>query len=599
MIQYDCIACASHVLQRSERQGKTGATGEQLKEGALINKSLSTLGLVIKALADQAKASSGKKSKGFVPYRDSTLTYLLQNNLGGNSKTLMMAAISPSEDNYDETLSTLRYADSAKKIVNHAVVNEDPNARMIRNLRDELERLRSAVGAGGASPSATGPAVDSEEYKKMQAELEHTEELMKSMSMSWEDKLKASEAVIAAHTKVLTDRAATLTGELHSLELKTTKPHLVSVQTGLDTAVDIYTLDQEITRIGTDETADPVQDICLAGEGVEEEQCMLELTVEMNAELGKLTESVIFHPIGEHCYVNEAMLEDEVKLHHGDVVQIGETHLMRFNHPLAVEEMRSAGKSTLSLIPARLVSSEAAKAESALRAEDARLRAENARMQAEQQKLLDDKAAAIAEQEQLAAEAKAIQQHLDVDEAELVSVKKIIEASAKENASLRAELAAANASRDAALADAANLREQLQSTQVQLKHAEQEAQAAKAAEEQERKQLEVELAHEHDLEDQVKQSHEDDTAKQAALDKQLREAEDRSRRADELASESLMKIAKAKIEKKKARDAAARAQALKRHAQSSPAGNHQYGDSAEEEEDDVENLPRGRRGGRA
>lgn len=92
-------------LAGSERHSKTGTTGSRLKEGANINKSLSTLGLVISALAD---AAAGKKSGDFVPYRDSALTWLLKDNLGGNAKTVMVATLSPSSDNYEETLSTLR-----------------------------------------------------------------------------------------------------------------------------------------------------------------------------------------------------------------------------------------------------------------------------------------------------------------------------------------------------------------------------------------------------------------------------------------------------------------------------------------------------------
>ena len=75
--------------------------------------------------------SAGKKPRGsHVPYRDSTLTWLLKDSLGGNSKTVMVATVSPASDNYEESLSTLRYADRAKKIVNHAVINEDPNSKV-------------------------------------------------------------------------------------------------------------------------------------------------------------------------------------------------------------------------------------------------------------------------------------------------------------------------------------------------------------------------------------------------------------------------------------------------------------------------------------
>lgn len=105
-------------LAGSERQSKTGATGERLKEAAKINLSLTALGNVIAALVD------GKSSH--IPYRDSKLTRLLQDSLGGNSKTVMIATMSPASYNYDETLSTLRYANRTKQIKNKPKINEDP-----------------------------------------------------------------------------------------------------------------------------------------------------------------------------------------------------------------------------------------------------------------------------------------------------------------------------------------------------------------------------------------------------------------------------------------------------------------------------------------
>lgn len=118
-------------LAGSEKLGKTGATGDRLKEGCSINKSLTVLGKVISNLADKAM---GKGKNTVTPYRESSLTRILQNALGGNSKTLMICAISPSDNNYDETLSTLRYADQAKKIKCHAIINESEADRKMRNL---------------------------------------------------------------------------------------------------------------------------------------------------------------------------------------------------------------------------------------------------------------------------------------------------------------------------------------------------------------------------------------------------------------------------------------------------------------------------------
>lgn len=124
-------------LAGSERQTKTGASGDRLKEATKINLSLSALGNVISALVDG-------KSK-HIPFRDSKLTRLLQDSLGGNTKTLMVACISPADNNYDETLSTLRYANRAKNIKNKPKINEDPKEAMLREYQDEILRLKKLI----------------------------------------------------------------------------------------------------------------------------------------------------------------------------------------------------------------------------------------------------------------------------------------------------------------------------------------------------------------------------------------------------------------------------------------------------------------------
>merc|ERR1712228_1019251 len=124
-------------LAGSERQTKTGATGQRLKEATKINLSLSTLGNVISALVD------GKSSH--VPYRDSKLTRLLQDSLGGNTKTVMVANIGPANYNYDETITTLRYANRAKNIKNKPRVNEDPKDTLLREFQEEIARLKAMI----------------------------------------------------------------------------------------------------------------------------------------------------------------------------------------------------------------------------------------------------------------------------------------------------------------------------------------------------------------------------------------------------------------------------------------------------------------------
>jgi len=123
-------------LAGSERQKKTGAGGATLKEGIKINMSLSALGNVISALSEGGR---------HIPYRDSKLTRLLQDSLGGNTKTMMIAAISPADYNFEETMSTLRYANRAKNIKNKPKINEDPKDAMIREFKEEIERLRQLL----------------------------------------------------------------------------------------------------------------------------------------------------------------------------------------------------------------------------------------------------------------------------------------------------------------------------------------------------------------------------------------------------------------------------------------------------------------------
>ncbi|XP_028308539.1 kinesin-like protein KIF1B isoform X4 [Gouania willdenowi] len=160
-------------LAGSERADSTGAKGTRLKEGANINKSLTTLGKVISALAevDNCTSKSKKKKKtDFIPYRDSVLTWLLRENLGGNSRTAMVAALSPADINYDETLSTLRYADRAKNIKCNAVINEDPNNKLVRDLKDEVARLKELLRAQGL-----GDILDSDSAQNFKIPLLSTE----------------------------------------------------------------------------------------------------------------------------------------------------------------------------------------------------------------------------------------------------------------------------------------------------------------------------------------------------------------------------------------------------------------------------------------
>nr|XP_025843515.1 kinesin-like protein KIF1A isoform X2 [Vulpes vulpes] len=137
-------------LAGSERADSTGAKGTRLKVGPPRGRGVRADRLPSPLLQDSGPNKNKKKKKtDFIPYRDSVLTWLLRENLGGNSRTAMVAALSPADINYDETLSTLRYADRAKQIRCNAVINEDPNNKLIRELKDEVTRLRDLLYAQG------------------------------------------------------------------------------------------------------------------------------------------------------------------------------------------------------------------------------------------------------------------------------------------------------------------------------------------------------------------------------------------------------------------------------------------------------------------
>ncbi|XP_046960602.1 kinesin-like protein KIF13B isoform X2 [Vanessa cardui] len=293
-------------LAGSERAVKTGAVGDRLKEGSNINKSLTTLGLVISKLADQ---SSGKNNKDkFVPYRDSVLTWLLKDNLGGNSKTVMVATVSPAADNYEETLSTLRYADRAKRIVNHAVVNEDPNARIIRELRQEVEALKEML------KHATGSPVGEDVHEQL-AQSEH---LMKEMSRTWEEKLVETGRIQSERQHALEKMGISV--QASGIKVEKNKFYLVNLNA--DPSLNellVYYL-KERTLVGADSAAA----IQLSGLGIQPQHSLL------------VVEGGWLHmePLGgARCFVNGAPVVSRVRLGHADRILWGNHHFFRVNCP--------------------------------------------------------------------------------------------------------------------------------------------------------------------------------------------------------------------------------------------------------------------------
>jgi kinesin family member 1 len=332
-------------LAGSERATSTGATGARLKEGAEINRSLSTLGRVIASLAD---LSTGKKKAGtIVPYRDSVLTWLLKDSLGGNSLTAMIAAISPADINFEETLSTLRYADSAKRIKNHAVVNEDPNARIIRELKEELAQLRAKLsGGGGAGPVEEqypeGTPLDQQFVSIIQndgtikkvskaeiaEQLSQSEKLYKDLNQTWEEKLAMTEHIHKEREAALEELGISIEKGFVGVSTPKKMPHLVNLSDDpLLAECLVYNIKPGTTTVGSD--AGSTAEIRLNGSKILNDHCTFENVDGVVTVVPKDNAAVM---------VNGVRIDKPKRLRSGYRIILGDFHIFRFNHP---EEARA------------------------------------------------------------------------------------------------------------------------------------------------------------------------------------------------------------------------------------------------------------------
>ncbi|XP_030018195.1 kinesin-like protein KIF1C isoform X3 [Sphaeramia orbicularis] len=374
-------------LAGSERADSSGAKGTRLKEGANINKSLTTLGKVISALAEM---SNKKRKSDFIPYRDSVLTWLLKENLGGNSRTAMIAALSPADINYEETLSTLRYADRAKQIRCNAVINEDPNAKLIRELKHEVERLRNLLfsqglqelldnsansstgstgvtgvssspqqitangvptNSGSASPAGSEPTssgdvsansdhmledgeegeepVSTETISKEEAaeRLMETEKIIAELNETWEEKLRKTESIRLEREAILAEMGVSIKEDGGTLGVFSPKgtPHLVNLnEDPLMSECLLYYIKEGFTRVGQQDV-----DIKLSGHFIKEIHCVFVSEVNEQGEVVVTLEPLI----GAETYVNGKQITEAVVLKQGNRIVMGKNHVFRFNHP--------------------------------------------------------------------------------------------------------------------------------------------------------------------------------------------------------------------------------------------------------------------------
>ncbi|XP_033919742.1 kinesin-like protein KIF1A isoform X6 [Melopsittacus undulatus] len=390
-------------LAGSERADSTGAKGTRLKEGANINKSLTTLGKVISALAEMDSGPNKNKKKkktDFIPYRDSVLTWLLRENLGGNSRTAMVAALSPADINYDETLSTLRYADRAKQIRCNAVINEDPNNKLIRELKDEVARLRDllyAQGLGdiidthpaaggskyvsdfennndargtelshrhdnlstvtnaiaGISPSSSLSALSSRAAsvaslherimfapgsEEAIERLKETEKIIAELNETWEEKLRRTEAIRMEREALLAEMGVAMREDGGTLGVFSPKktPHLVNLNEDPLMSECLLYYIKDGITRVGREDAEKRQDIVLSGHFIKEEHCLFRSDNKTSGEV-----IVTLEPCeGADTYVNGKKVTEPSILRSGNRIIMGKSHVFRFNHPEQARQER-------------------------------------------------------------------------------------------------------------------------------------------------------------------------------------------------------------------------------------------------------------------
>lgn len=298
-------------LAGSERANSTGATGDRLKEGCNINKSLLVLGNVINALADKAM---GKGKNILPPYRDSALTRILQNALGGNSKTVMICALSPASINYEETVSTLRYADRAKKIQNKAVVNESDHDKMVRLLKDENGDLRKMIEELNKKIILGGGIVQDEDkrvFQDLKEQFDANSKVMVEMEKSFSDKL---------------EEAKTREKEYLGMKVDITVPHLVVLNEDPQLSHKLkYTLKQLPVYVGR-KHGNPTPQITLTGIGIKVNHAKI---IETNGDIKLLPNDA---DAKDYIFVNGKKLSssDGRKLNHKDRITFGTNTIFLF-----------------------------------------------------------------------------------------------------------------------------------------------------------------------------------------------------------------------------------------------------------------------------
>ncbi|XP_054885991.1 uncharacterized protein kif16bb [Poeciliopsis prolifica] len=313
-------------LAGSERADGTQATGTRLKESANINKSLVTLSSVISALADLAvSGQSAKKKQIFIPYRDSVLTWLLKDSLGGNTRTTLIATISPADVNYKETLTTLRFASRAKNIINTPTVNEDGSTKVVRKLQVEVTRLRALL-----AEATQVTDVDWATSVKQRGKLKYNEKKVKTFAKQWNTEWRGA-------WSILEEEGVSLRKEGNRVILDCQFPHLIGLkEDSLTTGILLYYLKEGKTWIQNE--ASCCHETVLSGPELPREHCLLE-------NCGGIV--TLFPQDGTLCSVNGSAVTHPCQLTQGAIIQLGGGPILRFNHPAKASQLKAKRQSGL------------------------------------------------------------------------------------------------------------------------------------------------------------------------------------------------------------------------------------------------------------
>ncbi|XP_059559994.1 stAR-related lipid transfer protein 9 isoform X1 [Myotis daubentonii] len=321
---------------------------DRITEGANINKSLVTLGIVISTLAQNSQvfsscqslssvtrnggdsgisSSSGtsigggpSRRQSYIPYRDSVLTWLLKDSLGGNSRTIMVATVSPAHSSYSETMSTLRYASNAKNIINKPRVNEDANVKLIRELREEIRRLKAVLLSFELRNfSSLGEKDGNLKELVLQNELK-----IDQLTRDWTQKWNEWKALMEHYRVDINRRRA-------GVVIDSSLPHLMALEEDvLSTGVVLYHLKEGTTKIGRIDS-EQEQDIVLQGQWIERDHCTITSACGV----------VVLRPAqGARCLVNGREVTASCRLTQGAVITLGKAQTFRFNHPAEAAVLR-------------------------------------------------------------------------------------------------------------------------------------------------------------------------------------------------------------------------------------------------------------------